>query len=644
MGTGFAIEQLDLHVRTKLEARGRWETQKVGSSVFRLQGPVGSGKSSAIESMWYSFGLAANLMPAVVDNVKHIRTTARINGRRFQFERPVLTTAVASVKVTDLASGQSTMMPVKASGGEQTISDFLLETMGFPQVSLPGGSQAMLSFHDIQTLTYLRQAKISNALLGHDTEKLNDARVLAMDVALGVYAPEIEQHRRQRNKVNRQLNKLKLSITAVKSFLREHRSTTEAELRGERLLCEQAIREAKRRVERAQDRVSTEEQAERVLIKNRDTAKRSVESGRAADDTIRRELTALRQSHTSKDKAVRRMSKLSTPPTHCPLCTQLLVRAHLDQQQCALCLQSTDSSLGGSTTAVAAVARLESELTAIHHSIEQAEQRHRHAHQVFYEATGNLVKAMTELEQHQLDRLRPRREELTKELEALNDANARLATLLPRMEELRALRTSERTKAELETELLELDEILRSANADLADRRAEVARHLSATFRGILQLIGVAGGDDAKIDSRDYSPVVGGHGFTRLAVAGGRKTIVNMAYHLAILDYVRRHADAPLPNFLVIDSPREGIGSRGPDRQLVERTYDYLRSLTTIEQGKLSAVQLIMADNDPAHGGKRGLAQLDLSYENPFVPGVPHPGHGNVPTVETFDGFPVQPS
>lgn len=125
-------------------------------------------------------------------------------------------------------------------------------------------------------------------------------------------------------------------------------------------------------------------------------------------------------------------------------------------------------------------------------------------------------------------------------------------------------------------------------------------------------------------------------------MSGGRKTVVNIAYHLTLLAY-SRDPNVPLPSFLAIDSPREGIGSIGSDGELAGRAYDYFQTLMRAERERQAKgidprIQMIVADNDPATRRRQDSPKIDLSYANPFIPGIPHPGAANVSSVEEHPG------
>lgn len=399
-------------------------------------------------------------------------------------------------------------------------------------------------------------------------------------------------------------------------------------------MCEQTIREAARQVEAATARLVPEEAADLALTEEVDRAKTTLATAQEEEAVLRTELSQLYNSVSTKQKSLKRMRKLAPAPIRCPHCTQTLARP-VAADQCPVCLQDHQMVASGSVTAGAASERIERELQALSEKVVNTETRRTTTNAKLNAAADGLLKALTAQENHRKTRLHPKQDEKVKSIAALDEANAKLAALLPRQNDLRELRSLENKKLRLTKQLEELDQLLTEANADLIDRRALIARHLTRAFNEVLGHIGLPGYTDARIDPADYSPFIDGHAFNQLAVSGGRKTVTNIGYHLTLLNYSCGNPATLLPNLLVIDSPREGIGSVGADREVVDRTYEYLRNFAKDRRGRESTMQLVLADNDPARGGKRGFAQLDLSYDAPFVPGVGHPGPNRVATVES---------
>lgn len=159
---------------------------------------------------------------------------------------------------------------------------------------------------------------------------------------------------------------------------------------------------------------------------------------------------------------------------------------------------------------------------------------------------------------------------------------------------------------------------------------------LSAVFNDILASLRDPWYHEAYIDPESYLPMVDGEPFDLLSVGGGRKTLVNLAYHLANLSMSLSETTSVLmPTLLVIDSPRKNVGEGGFDRDIVEAVYRRLRTLqdAAIASGE-PEFQIIIADNEPPQSARDWLPKIiELDYVKPLVPGVMHPGQD----VQTLD-------
>jgi hypothetical protein len=111
-----------------------------------------------------------------------------------------------------------------------------------------------------------------------------------------------------------------------------------------------------------------------------------------------------------------------------------------------------------------------------------------------------------------------------------------------------------------------------------------------------------------------------------VAVAGGTKTLVTVAYHLTLLAYALQQRDTLLPQFLILDTPRKNLGSNVNDSEMGDRIYNRIQTLVDAYG---SEVQFIIADNDLPRGWD-GFSRIHVDYDNPLIPHALHPGEGAV--------------
>ena len=155
----------------------------------------------------------------------------------------------------------------------------------------------------------------------------------------------------------------------------------------------------------------------------------------------------------------------------------------------------------------------------------------------------------------------------------------------------------------LEAQLSEAKSRADSARLALEARRA-IVTELSEAFDDQIQRLEPPWYQGARIDTATYLPELNGSTFESLS--GGEKTMVNVAYHLALLTVALAHRDTNLP-----------------DQTFAERIYRQIIALNGAYPGRF---QLLIADNDSPPTPIAGSGAIHLDYENPLVPGVDHPG------------------
>jgi hypothetical protein len=225
------------------------------------------------------------------------------------------------------------------------------------------------------------------------------------------------------------------------------------------------------------------------------------------------------------------------------------------------------------------------------------------------------------------------REYVSPRFEAIAATSAELATAHERLrgvqEQLaRWLRYGELLDRvrEIERRLNELEAAIKDAKVRLASQRGQLAE-LSETFQEELARFQPPWLDSARIDPTNYLPVVNGARFETMSA--GEKTVINVAYHVALLVHGLRHDETLVPTLLILDGPQSNLGTGPDDRALASRIYTRLVRLADAYPNR---VQIIVADNDLPRISDSYPTPSELSYAHPLVPDVAHPG----PEVETL--------
>lgn len=168
-------------------------------------------------------------------------------------------------------------------------------------------------------------------------------------------------------------------------------------------------------------------------------------------------------------------------------------------------------------------------------------------------------------------------------------------------------------------ELTRVRHALSDERARLEHRRTFVVE-FSETFDEIIRELELAWYSSASVDVSTYRPVVGTGDFESLS--GGQRTVVSVAYHLALLTTGLVHPrELHVPSLLILDTPSKYLGAK--DAAQVARNF---RRVAAIVGAYDSPVQIVLADNDPPPPGVTPANTIELSYERPLVPGFEHPG------------------
>jgi hypothetical protein len=87
-----------------------------------------------------------------------------------------------------------------------------------------------------------------------------------------------------------------------------------------------------------------------------------------------------------------------------------------------------------------------------------------------------------------------------------------------------------------------------------------------------------------------------------------------------------------LPGFLIIDSPRKNFWSGQADRGTGPRIYSLIEAS---QAANGSGLQMLIADNDLARKFHRSFRVVTLSYDDPLLNAIKHPGKDQVQTLDS---------
>ncbi|PKH40717.1 AAA domain-containing protein [Nocardioides alpinus] len=632
MGKRLIIESLEVRTAT------HGKTYEFRTGVNAVTGPVGAGKSSMLELLKYGLGGSAKLMPAVRDNVRVIKVKFRAGAEHWEFTRELRSNVV---HVTDLTTQES--LGLWATTNRQNVrkvGPVLLESLGLPSDwripksrKKPTDETVPVSFWDVHKYLYLDQNRIDTNVIGHSDANLNNKRIAVFELIYGLANERTVELLTERGRRRGEASALRKSAGAIAGFMNDLGDPDQAELaarkaglRNELERSQQALAEARTAAQGGL--VSAESLnvlgAARArlddLLAQRDALRASVEEARS----VRAQLTLDEQRIKRTDAASMSLSGLDF--VQCPRCLQSLPDDRFDESHCHLCGQPQPSE---------DVAKPAASLLKV------VREQRRETEMLAQEDEGTIEALSAQIELAELAVLAQLREASSTDdarpvpfIGNLEQAVGQVAQAEAAIQRLEDVEARWAMQTGLHKEADDLDVLARGMAVEEARIRLELSENttfldeLSALFNEILHDLRLPWlGEDrhGHVDPTNYLPIVDGESFDNLAVGGGRKTIVNLAYHLANLYMsLSEGDDMLLPTLLMVDSPRKNVGDGSLDKAVVESIYARLRTLQTASGNRF---QIIFADNDmPADASNWVSEHIVLDYENPLVPGVTHRG------------------
>ncbi|MCZ4498334.1 MAG: hypothetical protein JWQ74_887 [Marmoricola sp.] len=629
MGKRLVIESLE--VRTATHSR----TYEFQTGVNAITGPVGCGKSSMLELLKYGLGGTAKVMPAVRDNVTTIKVKFWAGEEHWEFTRALRDPII---QVFDLTTQESLGEWAATNRQNMTrVGPVLLDALGLPSNwriprsrKNPGEDTVPVSFWDVHKYLYLDQNRIDTSVIGHEDAALNNKRIAVFELIYGLADGRTVELATERGKRRAAAKALRDKAASVASFLQDMGDPDAGELAGKRAGIEAEI-------ERAQQVLATaRNDAQRGLVTT--DALNAIGDARGRLDDLFSQRDALAASVNEaqsvvaqlnlEEQRIKRSSSVSASLSglefvQCPRCLQGLPDDRFDADHCHLCGQEQDVAEDAKPTdSLLKVVREQRKETLDLIEADQASLTTLSAQvEVAEEAVVSLLHQASGEEQ------RPSLPYLS----ALEEAASLLASAESALQRLDAAQERWATHAGLHTEADRLDGRAKEMAKEESDLKLVLSENttrltdLSQLFDEILRGLRDPWFNEAHVDTTDYLPIVDGEPFDMLAVGGGRKTIVNLAYHLANLYMsLSERGDMLLPTLLVVDSPRKNVGEGALDKAVVASIYTRLE---TLQNASRDEFQIIFADNDMPTAATQWVSKhITLDYDNPLVPGVDHRG------------------
>lgn len=614
-----------------------------------ITGPIGTGKSSLLMLLKHAIGGTAMLTPAVRNHVHHVQAEVVVGGERVVLKRAIAGDAADRVDLLDPRSlALERSLPVQKTPGENTLSDYLLDALGFPREQIAARREGTsrpqnLTFSDLYAYVYLQAREIDRQVVGHLESWFEPKRKELFRLMFALTDSVLMELKRTHSALADDLKAKSTEQANVSAFLRASDSRSDDELRAELVHLRDTLGRAEQALATLRSELNEQSAAgtalREELAQAGRAARQAAEELTAARDVLdaRAAVVAQIQLDLSRlDRTAAAIGRLSPFEfVVCPRCMQALANRETEPGHCIVCLQPDpiveDEDLGAVAEARATLNEQLADAVHVHEldsaHLQAVQERSQHAD--FVETS-----LRRQLDAQSRDAVAPR-------FDAIADASSRVAALKASIDAVAQLRASWVRVRLIDEKIRQIKSKRKQVNAEIKQKTQQLAARqtliaeLSTEFSNLLSSWSLPWIDTAIIDSTSYLPIVNGQPLeSQQASGGGISTSINVAYSLTLLTSGLDHADVLVPDILVIDSPRKAFGNNDSDRQRAAQIYSRFRTLADAYGPRL---QLIIADNDPPPITSDSFGRIEFTYEDPMVPGVEHPGPDQVRRIEDED-------
>ncbi|MEU6982698.1 AAA family ATPase [Streptomyces sp. NPDC046324] len=616
------------------------------SALTVLAGPTGVGKTTLLELIKYGFGAGdARLASVASESVNDVVLDITIGTERYRVARSLDGEKSKNVRITNLRTQQR--LPDHSTGdSDGSFNRFLLAKFGLPDdiraaatkgKSTKAGSR--VTFGDIFKYIYVPQYTINRDIVDARESYYSPKRRAVFELLFGLTDPEILALQSKATVLNGDIDAADFQLRTVLDFLRDSntssREDVEQALAGSIADQESAAEELSALREELDPVIDRQTQTLRDLLTE---AERSLAEAQAASHECLRQRAEITAERSRVEGDLARLHRMRDAGARladieflvCPRCMQSLTNRALDSDLCRVCLQpdpvSNTQDIGSYETQ-----QLTLQLADMADQSDQISIQLERARKAISDRTSLVRNLTADLDRRTSERVTPR-------LQAFSDASERLATARTKNEQLESVLRQWDRVADIEGQVAALrasQTRLRAAAESrkrvLEKRRIEVLTSLNEVFQKTVAELKIKTVKTASFDEESYLPIINGKIFTKsLMIGGGQMTATQIAYWVTLME-VALKLSAPYPSLLILDGPRLALNTA---TETCEAIYKRLSRLAAESGGR---AQLIVSDNELPANYQASFTQIDFTYTHPTVYTIPHPGEGEVETIDSVD-------
>ena len=569
-----------------------------------VTGSIASGKTTLVKLIKAMLGRVPKSLPPETHAIRSVQGRVRFASQEWVIDRPLVVTKNSIVSLSRREGSSldhKVGMPrafadtildtlrlpaiVSTKNESLTYQSWILDKVGIPEVSVPRARTRVTSpptpvtINDWLRYCIVRDEELDTSVFGHKDPFIDRKRRAVFELTYGIYDPEVAKRQAALRSTELRLEKLDLTIEAVRSFLQETSLSS--------------LEEIDRALEEAQSSLTELDQKSRQLAVDAHEESASLDIRRQISDVevglneqeqrlnaAQKNLRDLQDLHTTLRAQSQRLTRAIVAGEWlvdfdfivCPRCGTGVEASRSKQDLCYLCFQQPQqrdfhSELVKEQELIASqsaetqdlIDNRSHEIAVAQRRLELHQRRLDALHEELHRRTRDFVSAHSDtMTSYASERARLRAEQLK-----LHEYRNLFLRFLDR----------DRLRVQLEEERTDLiDSLARSATQ--SQQSDWLVEKLELRFLSYLRRLHVSVSTfplTASINRNTYLPEISSRPFDELS-SQGLTVLVNvahaLAHHTVAIDY-----GLTLPSFLVLDGLSSNVGHEGFDRERLDDVF-----------------------------------------------------------------------